>query len=74
MMNGIKKTIEEKLDAILYNPSLKTSLVIHLDTYLQILDLIDSDNEELKMKIEQMIIESYQAHIQTMDQSFDRRW
>lgn len=66
-MNGIKKTIEEKLDAILYNPSLKTSLVIHLDTYLQILDLIDSDNEELKMKIEQMIIESYQAHIQTMD-------
>ncbi|MFS0957594.1 hypothetical protein ACFC80_07985 [Enterococcus casseliflavus] len=67
MMNGIKKTIEEKLDAILYNPSLKTSLVIHLDTYLQILDLIDSDNEELKMKIEQMIIESYQAHIQTMD-------
>lgn len=67
MINGIKKTIEEKLDAILYNPSLKTSLVIHLDTYLQILDLIDSDNEELKMKIEQMIIESYQAHIQTMD-------
>lgn len=66
-MNGIKKTIEGKLDAILYNPSLKTSLVIHLDTYLQILDLIDSDNEELKKKIEQMIIESYQAHIQTMD-------
>ncbi len=66
MINGIEQTIEGKMNAILNNPSLQTSLVIHLDAYLQILSCIDSNNDELTSKIEQMIIESYQSHIKTM--------
>lgn len=66
MINGIEQTIEGKMNAILNNPSLQTSLVIHLDAYLQILSCIGSNNDELKSKIEQMIIESYQSHIKTM--------
>ena len=66
MKNGIEQTIEGKMNAILNNPSLQTSLVIHLDAYLQILSCIDSKNDELTSKIEQMIIESYQSVIKTM--------
>ncbi|WP_289980792.1 hypothetical protein [Lactobacillus sp. UCMA15818] len=56
MISQIEKTIEVKMNEILNNPSLRTSLVIHLDAYLQILDLIDSNNDELKSKIEQLIV------------------
>lgn len=66
MINGVEQTIEGKMNAILNNPSLQTSLVIHLDAYLQILSCIDSNNDELTSKIEQMIIESYQSYIKTM--------
>lgn len=64
MKNGIEQTIEGKMNAILNNASLQTSLVIHLDAYLQILSCIDSKNDELTSKIEQMIIESYQSQYQ----------
>lgn len=62
----IEKIINEKLEVIWEKPSLKNSMVLHLDTYLQILNLINSNNKELKSKIEQLIDKSYRSQLKTM--------
>lgn len=63
MTKEVEKIMKEKLEFILNNPSMKTSLIIHLDFYLSILELFNSENYELRSMIEQMIDQSYQLYI-----------
>lgn len=56
--NQVEKIIEDKVDVILYIPSLEKSLAIHLDAYYQILKLLESDNLELQSKIDKLVEKS----------------
>lgn len=55
-----EKVINDKLDAILANSSLKASMSLHLDAYLQFIEISGSKNDILRAKIERMLSESCQ--------------
>lgn len=59
----MEKIIEAKLDVILSIPSLEKSLAIHLDTYYQILKLIESENSELYSKLDNLIEKSLKINL-----------
>lgn len=54
----IEEIIELKVNALVTNISLEKSLAFHLDTYLQILDCCNAENEKLRLKIEKLIDDS----------------
>ncbi|MGX7234942.1 hypothetical protein [Enterococcus italicus] len=51
-MVTIEEIIELKVNALVTNLSLEKSLAFHLDTYLQILDCCNAENEKLRLTIE----------------------
>ena len=51
----IEEIIELKVNALVTNISLEKSLAFHLDTYLQILDYCNAENEKLRLTIEKLI-------------------
>ncbi|MGI6154390.1 MAG: hypothetical protein ACOYEB_00375 [Enterococcus lemanii] len=57
-MRTIEEIIELKVNALLNEPSLEKSSVFFLDSYLQFLELCESENEKLRLTIEKFIDDS----------------